>query len=231
MQTLIDASRSTSPRSARATSSGDRETRARLLDAGARLFAERGFAPVTVRDICRRARANVAAVNYHFGGKHDLYTAVMQSAIQTMQATTEAARTAGEGQAPEERLRTYVRVFVERLMGLGHDTWIHQLMMRELADPTPALDMVVEQVLKPRMTYLCGTIGELIGLAPDDLRVVRCAISVQSQFHTLVWNQVLPGPSSPPGTGARAFDAVADHIAQFSLAGARGLIADSRLDD
>ena len=37
--------------------------------------------------------------------------------------------------------------------------------MRELADPTPALDMVAEQVLKPRMAYLCGTIGELLGLS------------------------------------------------------------------
>ena len=223
---------SSESRSPRTTANGDRATRTRLLDAAARLFAERGFARVTVRDICRRARANVAAVNYHFGGKQGLYTAVMQSAIQTMQATTDAARAAGDGRSPDERLRAYVRVFVQRLMGLGRDTWIHQLMMREIADPSPALDMVAEQVLAPRMTYLCGTIGELVGLAPDDPRVVRCALSVQSQFHALVWNQVLPSPSSPPGIGPGAMDAVAEHIARFSLAGAMGLrTSDPRLDD
>ena len=48
---------------------GDRETRDRLLKASTRLFADRGFKHVTVREICRAARANVAAVNYHFGDK------------------------------------------------------------------------------------------------------------------------------------------------------------------
>jgi len=69
----------------------DRETRARLLHAAARLFAERGYARVTVRDICKKAHANVAAVNYHFGGKDGLYRAVMRHAMETMQATTAAA--------------------------------------------------------------------------------------------------------------------------------------------
>ena len=73
----------------------DQETRARLLNAAARLFAERGFAKVTVRDICKKARANVAAVNYHFGGKDGLYRAVMRMAIETMQATTEAHKPPG----------------------------------------------------------------------------------------------------------------------------------------
>ena len=45
----------------------DRETRERLLKAAEALFAERGFKRVTVREICLAARANVAAVNYHFG--------------------------------------------------------------------------------------------------------------------------------------------------------------------
>ena len=67
----------------------DLETRARLLNAAARLFAEHGFARVTVRDICRKARANVAAVNYHFGGKDGLYQAVMRMAMETMQGTTD----------------------------------------------------------------------------------------------------------------------------------------------
>ena len=51
----------------------DQETRQRLLEAAARLFAARGFTHVTVREICNAANANVAAVNYHFGDKLGLY--------------------------------------------------------------------------------------------------------------------------------------------------------------
>lgn len=51
-------------------------TRKRLLEAARHLFSERGFAAVTVRDITRAARTNVAAINYHFGGKLGLYEAV-----------------------------------------------------------------------------------------------------------------------------------------------------------
>jgi len=209
-------------RSPRAASTDDQETRARLLNAAARLFAERGFARVTVRDICRKARANVAAINYHFGGKHGLYTAVMQSAIATMQGTSEAARAAGEGQPPEERLRSYVSVFLQRVAGKGRETWIHQLMMRELADPTPALDMVAEQVLKPRMAYLCGTIGELVGRPADDPRVVLCALSVQAQFQGLLWHRIMPTLAMGTENAPETLDAIAEHITHFSLGGVRG---------
>ena len=63
---------------------GDRATRRRILDQAAALFAERGFEKVTVREICRAARANVAAVNYHFGDKRSLYVAVVKMAIEIM---------------------------------------------------------------------------------------------------------------------------------------------------
>src|SRR5262245_15012434 len=116
----------------------DTATRARLLATAARLFAELGFAEVAVRGIWRRARANVAAVNYHFGGKLGLYHEVMQLAIREMQATTEAAREAGARQPPEEQLRTYIDVFVRRVVGSDQSNWIHQLVRQEIADPTPA---------------------------------------------------------------------------------------------
>ena len=60
------------------------ETRSRLLSVGEQLFAERGFRDVTVREICRGARANVAAVNYHFRDKLGLYQAVLQAAVDRM---------------------------------------------------------------------------------------------------------------------------------------------------
>jgi AcrR family transcriptional regulator len=199
----------------------DLETRERLLNAAARLFAERGLAKVTVRDICEKARANVAAVNYHFGGKDELYEAVMRMAMETMQATTEAARAAGAGLAPDQRLRAYVSVFADRLLGVHHETWIHQLMMREMSDPTPALSRVAEEVIKPRLMYLCCTIGELIGRAADDPVVVRCALSITAQFNSLLWKpdvaRLLNAPAAVPGT----IEDIAEHIARFSLGGIR----------
>src|SRR6478672_3194418 len=117
----------------------DRETHVRVLTAAARLFAASGFKKVTVREICRAADANVAAVNYHFGDKVGLYHEVLEHAIDAMRATTDAARSAGEGGTPEQKLRAYIRVFVQRIVGQGQDTWIHQLMAHEIADPTPAL--------------------------------------------------------------------------------------------
>ena len=82
----------------------------------AQLFADRGFKKVTVRDICREARANVAAVNYHFGDKHGLYREVLQRAIDTVRATSDAARVAGDGKPAEERLRRYIHVSLCRVV-------------------------------------------------------------------------------------------------------------------
>ncbi len=203
----------------RAKSREDLETRERLLNAAARLFAERGFARVTVRDICRKARANVAAVNYHFGGKDGLYSAVMRKAIETMQATTEAARAAGRDLPPRERIRAYVSVFADRLLGTHHETWIHQLMLREMSDPSPVLGMVADEVLRPRMTYLCRAIAELIGCAPDDPRAVRCALSVTSQFNSMLWTDAVARLMDAPDAVPGAIDEIAEHITQFSLGG------------
>src|ERR1700690_2447508 len=48
------------------------QTRTSLLDAAERLYADRGFADVTLRDIVAAANVNLAAVNYHFGSKDEL---------------------------------------------------------------------------------------------------------------------------------------------------------------
>ena len=196
----------------------DVETRERLLKAAERLFADRGFKKVTVRDICRAARANVAAVNYHFGDKLGLYREVMQLAIDGMRGTNDAAREAGEGQPPEEQLRRYIAIFVHRLLTPGNDT-IHRLVNREMHDPTPALDALVELGVRPRVEYLSGLIAAIIGTEPGDQRVLRCVASVQSQTLAYMPNPISTrlGLANKP-TPAN-LDQIAEHIAEFSLAG------------
>ena len=58
------------------------ETRRQLLEAAGEVFATAGFRNATVREICRRAGANLAAVNYHFGDKEALYAEVLRYAQQ-----------------------------------------------------------------------------------------------------------------------------------------------------
>src|SRR5437868_9603164 len=65
------------PRSARAD--GD-VTRAHLLNTAGQVFAELGYIGTASKEICRRAGANIAAVNYHFGSKDGLYEAVLVEA-------------------------------------------------------------------------------------------------------------------------------------------------------
>ena len=196
----------------------DTETRRRLLKAAERLFADRGFKKVTVRDICRAARANVAAVNYHFGDKLGLYREVMQSAIDAMRGTNDAARQAGEGQPPEEQLRRYISIFVHRVLPAGHDT-VHKLLNREMNDPTPALDALVERGLRPRIEYLCGLIAAIIGCDPGDPRVMRCVASVQSQFLVYLPNPIAARLGLVPEATAARLDEIARYIAEFSIAG------------
>ena len=202
----------------------DQETRARVLNAAARLFAERGFAKVTVRDICKKARANVAAVNYHFGGKDGLYRAVVQMAIDMMLSVTNDGIAAGKDLSPEERLRAYVGTFLRRIASRDINvTWIHQLMTRELADPTDALGVVAEQVMKPRMAYLCGIIGELLGCPSDDPRAVRCALSLRGAVSDADVDFRLRRSSRRDLTSPPEVDEMAEHITRFSLGGVQAV--------
>jgi TetR/AcrR family transcriptional regulator, regulator of cefoperazone and chloramphenicol sensitivity len=203
----------------------DRQTRERLLRVAARLFAERGFKRVTVREICRAARANVAAVNYHFGDKLQLYCEVVRMAVTTMRETSAAAKQAGEGGTADEKLRAYIRVFVQQIGGSSSASWIHQLMSWELANPTPALDLVIREVIEPRLAYLGTLVADLLDCPVDDVRVARCAISIHGCI-LLIRNPVLtrlyPDISTPS-----AVEALADHIASFALAGIRGMSVDA----
>ncbi len=205
----------------------DQETRERLLATATRLFAEHGFDAVTVRDICELAKANVAAVNYHFGGKAGLYDEVMQSAIRIMQTTTEEARRLGARKRPVEQLRAYVHVFITRVAAGSAGTWIHQLMMREMANPTPALDKVIDQVIRPRMAFLSGIVAELAGRPPDDARVMSCAFSVQAQCVALINQRIAERVNPALALTPDRIEATIDHITRFSRAG----IADVRVAD
>jgi AcrR family transcriptional regulator len=53
------------------------DTKEKIINVAERLFAERGFAGTTLRNVSTEADVNLAAVNYHFGSKEELFRSVV----------------------------------------------------------------------------------------------------------------------------------------------------------
>jgi AcrR family transcriptional regulator len=200
------------------------ETRQHLLDAAIRLFADHGFAKVTVRDICREANANLASVNYHFGDKMGLYMAVCRVAVDTMRAYTEIAMHPPDGSSAEEKLRHYVGTTITLMIAGEHPgAWIIQLMLHEMAEPTDAAPWIVEHALQPRLRYLAGVLAELLETTIDDPRVSRCVMSVQSQFMPYRPDRFRTIAFGPVPRDPEYVAAAIEHVTMFSLAGIRAV--------
>ena len=155
-------------------------TRRRLLDAAAELFATRGYRNVAVRDICDKAVANVAAVNYHFGSKDKLHIAAMDHARQrALQEDPAPAGPPPKGPlTPEQRLRRHLRAMLARAFATGPAGWYMQIVLREMVDPTPALAYALDDNIGPHQRRLEGIVGQVMQLDPDDDKVKDVAAAI-----------------------------------------------------
>ena len=202
----------------------DQETRQRLLEAAQRLFGERGFENVKVRDICSAAGANVAAVNYYFRDKWGLYHEVIQILIGDMKQMSALAHDAGPGKTPEERLRHYIRTYLHHLLGEGRACWQGRLMAREMIDPTPALDVVFEQGILTNSRRVLALVSEIMRRPAEDPQAGMCVGSIHTQMFGLA--NPIAAKFAPKYT-PEVIDAIAEHITSFSLAGIRAVAQQS----
>ncbi len=157
-----------------------RRTRQPLLEAAAEMFARHGFRTTRVRDVCRRARANVAAVNYHFGGKQRLNVAVLQNAYFSLPGTDSRSLLSDETR-PEARLQAFIRLFRIQLLSGGRGTLYVKLIAREMFEPTRAMAGLVDKGLRPQAEALLVIVRQLLGKRATDGRARRCANTVLGQ--------------------------------------------------
>lgn len=203
-------------------------TRKRILEAAAEAFSRVGFKAATVRDICRQAGANVAMLNYYYNDKETLYQAVVQELFARAFAAFPAFpvdQTATPLLTPEDRLTAFIRALLLRLLsarGLGGYNGKGKLLAREIADPSPAMDQVVESHLKPQKAFLAATIAQILGPAATPEVVLRCALSVVGQcLHYAIARPLLDRLDIDAQGGDEAIEHLAAHVARFSIGGLR----------
>jgi AcrR family transcriptional regulator len=206
----------------------DDATRHQLLEAAGVVFATVGFRDATVREICRLAEANIAAVNYHFGDKETLYAEVLRYAQQKALEKHPPLQDAGLDAAPEKKLQAFVLSLLLRIFDKGPTAWHGKLMAREMIEPTAALDSLVEERIRPMSDQLRKIIAEILDCPLNDERLTLCGFSVVSQcvFYNHcqpVIRRLYPRQTFEPAEISR----LAEHITRFSLAAMKHL-ADSK---
>ncbi len=203
------------------------ETRKRILETAALVFAEHGFAATTVRTICGRAQVNLAAVNYHFGGKENLYREAIRYARRRAYERFPITYGLNGECGPEKKLHAFIRSFLfrtscdERNLGFG------SLVMREMVDPTSALDMMLDEGIRSLLEQLADIVRELLGSAPDSELVLICTRSIVSQCLLFLFSRSVIGRMAQEHNfDADDLEEISRQILYYSLHAMRGIAAD-----
>ena len=115
------------------------DAKEKLLAAATRLFAEKGFAGVSIRQLAEAAGVNSAMISYYYGGKEGLYEAVLTTQYERLLGKFEAIAVL---QAPvKEKIRQYAEVI--RLNHTAEQPLMARLIQGELTSPTACMEKVV----------------------------------------------------------------------------------------
>ncbi len=199
---------------------GADSTRTRLLLAAGEAFAEHGFHGTTIGMICKAAGANIAAVNYHFGGKERLY----EETIKFGRASCSHSRLLESDELarmePRAALRAFIDAYIQTLLRKDRLQWHTRIICRELAEPTPALEAFIRDVIKLRRKRLGDIIHRLATrrLGPGEMDMLIESIIAQGQFYYRCRPIILRlrGKDHFDAGGLRE---IVDHITRFSLGG------------
>ncbi|MDP1991544.1 MAG: CerR family C-terminal domain-containing protein [Syntrophales bacterium] len=203
-------------------------TREKLLAAASEIFAEKGFRNATIAEICLRAGTNVAAVNYHFGSKEDLYSEAWRHAFsQSVQAHPPDGGVAADA-PPEERLRGQVTALLHRIA--DENNWEFWFMQREFTNPTGLLEEVMRKEIRPLQQRTEGLVRELLGPQVAEREVRFCEVGIISQCINpmVVRNRRNGGEEKQDGQRIiHDIEAYAHHVVTFSLAGIKAVRAEA----
>lgn len=197
--------------------------RERLIDVAEGLFCEKGFDGTSVRDITSRAKCNVAAVNYHFGGKDKLYYEVFHRHMRTLRdiriASIKRVMSQGESEVTlEQLLRAFAKAFIEPLLEESSGRQLMKLMVREMLDPHLPKKMFVEEVGGPTLSAF----GEAMAKTCPQLeprKTVMSMLSVVGQLmHVIHINEIFRAEEDL-GLPMPNLAEMVEHIVAFSAGG------------
>ncbi len=197
------------------------ETKERILDSAEKLFAEDGYHCTSLRAITGSAGVNLAAVNYHFGGKKALLEAVFERRLVPLnrerQGCLRAVRQAATDRGGRPEPREVLRAFIEPTMrfrnsGEGAEKFV-ALVGRSLAEPAGSVRDIFIGQMRPTFLLLFETLCEALPELSKTQLYYRLHFSLAAMGHAMCWAERLMSPANEglpagvlPGDGTLLLD-------------------------
>jgi AcrR family transcriptional regulator len=168
------------------------ETRAQLLDAALELFAREGFEAVTTRRLAAKAGANIAAIGYHFGGKRDLYRALLAQLVDDTESifgpvidriNADIAGARGNQAAMAAIVSGFVENLLHVFVASDFMRWRAPLVMREYFNPSEDFDILYEGRIEPLHRCLTAMVSAALDRDEND---PSCAIRAHAIMGQIV---------------------------------------------
>ncbi len=201
-------------------------TRERILDEAEALFALKGYHAVSIREITGAARCNLAAVNYHFGNKQNLYLEVYRQrwlprAERVRQSFQNSIKTTPVPSA-DTVVHSLARAFLDGPLSNEARRRHLRLIVGELCQPTEAFELVVERVFRPLLGSLIADLRTAMPVDVDEEQAILNAFSIMAMV--LYFNLSHPLIKSVLGTSSDndLKTRLVDHLVEFSLNGIAG---------
>ncbi|MDF2569947.1 MAG: Bacterial regulatory protein tetR family [Sporomusa sp.] len=141
----------------------EKDTKEKLIEAGEKLFAEKGLSGVSIRELSKEAGANSALISYHFGGKEGLYSAILEAQFAPIGLLLEAVT--GVKASPTEKIISYARnvAIVHRQMPS-----LTKFLMGEMLIPSRFFEPIIYKYIQRIYAFLTSTIKD--GIACGEFR-------------------------------------------------------------
>lgn len=170
---------------ARARSARNTATRAAILAAAERLFAEHGVYAVSNRAVAEAAgQGNTAVVGYHFGTKTDLVRAIVRNHTEAIERIRERMLAAAEGSHDvRDWVACLVRPTAEHLAATGSPTWFTRFGAQVMTDPALREIMTDEALASPALRRILDGLNACLPALPVEVRLERGDIGRHLMVH------------------------------------------------
>lgn len=155
------------------------DTRQNILTVAEKLFSEQGFEGTSTRQIAKEAGANMAMINYYFGGKEGVFTEILSKRIEHFNPLLKSI---SEEQVPTlEKLFHMVEGYVRRIMS---NMPFHRMMQREVSlIQRPEIYCRIKEAMIANLTVLETMINE--GIRNGEFRQVDVKMLIATMLGTV----------------------------------------------